>query len=107
MKLANELNQLKYEFGVLKKVYCTDEENEIYRKLLKENQTLPDGVVREDPEGSIEWEHFYTIKESSLSNAELSEYLQYKQLKSIITIKNCVIFFTVLAAISLISGLIF
>ena len=43
---------------------------------------------------------------NSLSNDELAEYIQYKQLKSIITIRKCVVFFTVLTVISLVCGLI-
>ena len=43
---------------------------------------------------------------NSLSKDEIAEYLQYKQLKSIITIKKCVVFFTVLTIISLVGSLI-
>ena len=106
MKLTKELEQLKYELGILKEVGCSDSETEEYRKLLSQDMPLPDGILRRDPEGSIEYASFYKIERTALSKDELIEYMQYKQLKSIITIKKCVVFFTVLAVISLICGLI-
>ena len=106
MKLAKELEQLKYELGVLQGVDCSYEENKKYRELLQENKPLPNGILRRDPDGSVEYASFYKVERTALSKDELSEYLQYKQLKSIITIKNCVVFFTVLTVISLTLSLI-
>ena len=106
MKLTKELEQLKYELGILQEVDCSYEENVKYRKLLQENEPLPNGILRRDSDGSVEYASFYKVERTALPKDELAEYLQYKQLKSLITIKNCVVFFTVLTAISLAFGLI-
>ena len=46
---------------------------------------------------------FYTIHETDLTESEIREYLTYKQLSLIRTIKNCVMFFTVLTIIGMIA----
>ena len=106
MKLTKELEQLKYELGILREVDCSYEENEKYRKLLQENKPLPKDILCRYPDGPVEYASFYKVERTVLSKDELSEYLQYKQLKSIITIKKCVVFFTVLTVISLACSLI-
>jgi hypothetical protein len=104
MKLAKELEQLKYELGILQEVDCSDEENEKYRKLLQKNEPLPNGILHRNPDSSTEYASFYKVEKTVLSKDELSNYIQYKQLKTLTTIKNCVVFFTVLTVISLIFG---
>jgi hypothetical protein len=46
---------------------------------------------------------FFTVYEPDLTEAEVREYLQFKQLGYIKTIKNCVVFFTVLTIVGMIS----
>ena len=104
MKLTNELQKLKYELGILQEVDCSDEENIEYRKLLQANEPLPNGTLRRNPDSAVEYASFYKVEQTALSKEELSEYIQYKQLKAIITIKYFVVFFTVLIAISIILG---
>ena len=106
MKLTKELEQLKHKLGILQEVDCTDSENEEYRKLLSQGASLPDGVLRRNPDSSNEFARFYTVKETELSKDSLSAYLQYKQLCTLITIKKCVVFFTVLTIISLVCSAI-
>ena len=106
MKLTNELEQLKYKLGILQEVDCSDSEILEYRQLLSQGMSLPNGVLRRNPDSSDEFAMFYTVKESKLSKDELSEYIQYKQLHTLITIKKCVVFFTVLTIISLVCGAI-
>ena len=45
---------------------------------------------------------FYTVFETDLSQQEILEYLTYKKLDLIRTIKNCIVFFTVLTVLSII-----
>ena len=106
MKLTKELEQLKHTLGILQEVDCTDSETEEYRKLLSQGASLPDGVLRRNPEVSDAYAMFYIVKETELSKDNLSEYLQYKQLCTLITIKKCVVFFAVLTIISLICSAI-
>ncbi len=107
MELANELLELKYKLGILQRTDCTWEEDDKYRSLLRENKPLPDGILYDAPsDGSLELPHFYKVQKANLSKEELAEYVQYKQLKSIVTIKNCLVFFTVLTILSLVGGII-
>ena len=106
MKLEKELEQLKYDLGILEKDDCYGKEDEEYRALLAQGKPLPDGVIRTNPDSSPEYAAFHRIKKTSLSASELSDYIQYKQLRTLMTIKNCVVFFTVLTVISLACGVI-
>ena len=106
MKLAKELEQLKYDLGILEKIECSDGEAEEYRNLLVQGNPLPDGVIRTNPDSSPEYAMFSKVKNTSLSASELSDYIQYKQLRTLMTIKSCVVFFTILTVISLACGLI-
>ena len=95
--LRDELRSYKFEFGLLQKIPCSKQENIEYQKLLKENGVLPDGVyayVYDNGETSPT--QFYTVYETDLTESEITEYLTYKQLSLIRTIKNCIMFFTVL-----------
>jgi len=100
-----ELNNLKFDLGILEEAECSVEEDKIYTALLKEKKPLPDGVLCTNPDEDEPC--FSIIKETPLSKEALSEYIQLKQLKTLITIKNCVIFFTVLTILGLILTLLF
>lgn len=102
--LREELCDYKYEFDLLQRIPCTNEENKQYQRILKETGTLPDGVyayVYDTDETSTT--QFYRIYETDLSDAEIQEYLTYKKLSLIKTIKNCAMFFTILTIISMIA----
>ena len=106
MKTREDLEKLKYKLGFLQEVDCSSEETDEYRKLLNQGMPLPDGVLRKNPFEANDFAVFYTIKETDLSGEELAQYIQYQQLQSLITIKRCVVFFTVLTIISLACGAI-
>ena len=67
MKLTEELEQLKYQLGILENVDCSYEENKKYRELLSQGLPLPDGVLRENPDESDKYAEFYTVKETNMS----------------------------------------
>ena len=102
--LRKELRDYKMEFDLLQKTPCTTEENEKYEKLLKSGGTLPDGVFAYTYGGEESTSEFYTVYEADLTEAEIQEYLTYKQLSMIKTIKNCVLFFTVLTILGMIAA---
>lgn len=105
INLKDRLNSYKYEFDLLQKVECSKEECAKYKEMVENNQPLPEGVHRYTYEnGEVSHELFYTVYKPDLSDAEINEYLTYKQLGYIKTIKNCVVFFTVLTVISLVLG---
>ena len=99
--LREELRAYKAEFGLVQKIPCPRQENKQYQKILKDGGTLPEGVYAYDSVYGETPEAFYTVYEADLTAAEMQEYLTYKRLRMIRTIKNCAVFFTVLAIISL------
>lgn len=103
---ATDLKNLKESLGLREKVSCTLEENEAYAELLKNGQPLPEGVEQDDPNDKPEYASFHVPQETTLSREELAEYISLKQLKLLTTVKNCVVFFTVLTILSLVGSLI-
>ena len=101
--LRKELEMLKYENDLLQKIPCTKQENKAYEQLLKSGGKLPEGVhiLYGEIEGAKE---FYTVYETDLTEAEIREYLAFKQLGYLKTIKNCVVFFTVLTVIGMVAA---
>lgn len=105
INLRDELRSHKFEFNLLQQIPCAKEENQKYQKILKDGGELPEGVYQfVYDSGEISTTSFYTIYEPDLTEAEIREYLTYKQLHLIRTIKNCVVFFTVLTIIGIIAS---
>lgn len=104
INLRDELRAHKFEFDLLQKIPCTKQENKEYQQLLKNGGTLPEGIFAYVYDtGETSTSEFYTIYETDLSESEIREYLTYKQLSLIKTIKNCVLFFTVLTIIGMVA----
>ena len=107
INLRDELRYHKFEFDLLQKIPCTKQENKAYQQLLKNGGILPDGVFAyEYDSGEVSTTEFYTVYEADLTEAETQEYLTYKQLSLIKTIKNCVLFFTILTIIGVVAYLL-
>ena len=105
--LQNELLSYRFEFDLLQKIPCSKEDNKKYQKAFKESRVLPEGVYAyEDFDGGRSETEFYTVYKPHLSESEITEYLTYKKLHLIKTIKNCVVFFTALTAAAIIAALI-
>lgn len=101
--LRDELRYHKFEFDLLQKISCTKQENKVYSQILKQGGTLPDGVFAYIYDnGDISTTDFYTVYESDLSEAEIREYLAYKQLSLIKSIKNYILFFVILTVIGMV-----
>ena len=108
INLRDELQSYKYDFHLLQNIPCSKEENKAYKKLLKDDQQLPKGVYAYTYEdGTKSKEEFYTISETDLTKQELAEYFTYRRLSLFTTIKNCAMWFTVLATIALVIRFIF
>ena len=104
INLREELRTHKFEFDLLQKIPCTKQENKEYQKLLEDGGTLPEGIFAYVYDtGETSTSDFYTIYETDLSESEIREYLTYKQLSLMKTIKNCVLFFTVLTIIGMVA----
>ena len=102
-KFYEELLQLKYDSGLCREVDCSEEENRAFAELLKQKKDLPADVLRREDENHRN--EFYRVVPLEISHEELKEYCILKQTKHLHTIKNCVLFFTVLAVLSLLSTL--
>lgn len=99
--LKEELRSLYFDALLLQKIDCSREDNKKYNQLLKKNVPLPDGVYEYKTETGEATGSFYKVYQPELSQEEKLEYITFKQLKMISTIKNCVLFFTALTVISM------
>ena len=104
--IKEQLDEYRLKYDLYDQRLCTDEENEEYRKLLKQGEKLPDDVYPLDSDwrnvnnsGKTE---FCRLIRPELTQEEITEYLMYKKLDMLKTIKNCVVFFTVLTIIGII-----
>ncbi|MGN0617973.1 MAG: hypothetical protein ACI4J7_03015 [Ruminiclostridium sp.] len=101
-----ELRKLRFKMKFIQDIECTNEENKKYAEILKNGGQLPEGVFQyKNDEGEL-IDLFYTVYDSGLTNEEKNEYIQYKKLTYIKTIKNCIVFFTAIAAISILFDII-
>lgn len=104
INLRNELQSYRFEYDLLQKIPCSKQENKEYEKLLCDGEVLPEGVfayVYDNGETSTT--EFYTIYETDLNEKEIKEYLTYKKISLIKTIRNCVMFFTVLTIVAMVA----
>ncbi len=107
LDLRNELQQLRFDMNFLQKIDCTKEENKTYKQMLKNGESLPDGVYQHRDSTTGEYiDSFYTVWDPDLTDTEKQEYIRYQEFLHIKTIKNCVVFFTVLTIISLVATVI-
>ena len=100
--LREQLRNYKFQFGLLQKIPCSVEENKEYTHLQKEGKPLPDGIFKYEYSNDTAQDDFYTVAAPDLTVQELDEYLTYKKLSLLRTIKNCVVFFAVLTIIYLV-----
>ena len=99
--LQKELHSLQYDLLLRQRIDCSKEENQKYRELLKNGGSLPEGVFAYKNDLGENIYQYYTVHiPENLSKEERLEYIILKQYELIKTIKNCVLFFAILAAIS-------
>lgn len=98
------LNDLYFDALLLQKIDCSREDNKKYKQMLKNGEALPNGVF--EYKGGIDETEglgtFYTIYKPDLTQEEKLEYILFKQMSMISTIKSCVVFFTAITVISMI-----
>ena len=102
-----ELDEFRQRYGTVVLVPCSKEENNQYRQLLKNGESLPKGLFRTEGAGEIDSYEFFKKDESCFSEKEQQEYLAYKKIQLLETIRNCVVFFTILTVLGLIGATIF
>lgn len=103
--LKAAIRSYQYEFNLLQNVACTKKENEEYAELVKAGEELPEGIrAYVDSDGDVSDKVFYRVYAADLTEGERDEYFTLTRLSLLKTIKNCVLFFTILAIIGLISS---
>lgn len=96
--LSAELQEYRCQYDILQRIGFSRKENKAYYKMVRSGEKLPENVHRSE----FADDEFFSYYQAELSEAERTEYLTYKQLDLLRTIKNCLVFFTVLVVISLI-----
>jgi hypothetical protein len=95
-----KMEQFKYDNKLSDKYTCSKEEEQEYRRLLKQKESLPNGVYK--AENGV----YYKLQELTISKEERDEYLAYTQIALLGSIKRCLQFFVILAIIGIIGGII-
>ena len=104
VKLQIEEYRLKYD--LYEQILCTPKENKLFNELSKQGEKLPDDVYPLDPDwrkvNNSDSTEFCRLIRPDLTQNDIMEYLMYKKLNMLKTIKNCIVFFTVLMIIGII-----
>ena len=105
MTLKTKLLDYRELNGLVTEIICSEEESAEYKKLVQSGKELPSGVYRKVENNN---EYFYTIADNSseLTREETLELIALMQLEKLNTIKNCCVFFTILAILGIIIGII-
>ena len=102
--LRTELRTMRFEFDILQRIPCSEEENRAFKRYLEDGQDLPQGVYRyRNSDGKNSDSEFYTVYEPDLNEREINEYINLKKLQSLNSIKSMVtIFGCVISALLLV-----
>ena len=105
--MKKNLRNIWLDMNFLQDIACSKEENKQFRQMKKNGEALPEGIREyQDVNGFVTGE-FFRIYDAGLTENERIEYTFYGILQQLRTIKNCCVFFTTLAVISLIIGVLF
>lgn len=96
--LKQEMHEFMVEMGVMQKAWCTKEEAQVFKQMMKEKKALPEDIKDSDDYCGT----YYRWVKTDTSDDELNRLINFRQLLYIKTIKNCVAFFVALTIISLI-----
>ena len=108
--IKEQIEEYRLKYDLYEQILCTPEENKLFNELSKQGEKLPDDVYPLDPDwrnvnnsGKTE---FCRLIRPELTQEDIMEYLMYKKLNMLKTIKNCLVFFTTLIIIVIIYFLI-
>ncbi len=100
--LRKQLREYQFDFDLLQRIDCSYQENKEFQKILDDGGTLPEGVFSyKDDENTDAPFGFYRIYQTDLTEEEMQQYLTYKKLSLLRTIKNCALFFTILTILGM------
>lgn len=100
-RIKRELDRYRLKYDLYEKASCSQKESQEYKDLLKQGKRLPEDVRTNDDWRNVNDSEFYRLVRPELTQEEITEYLMYKKLDMLKTIKNCVVFFTVLMIIGI------
>lgn len=95
MNRKNELNMMRLENGVFEKDVINDEKTKQYRDLVFSNKELPENINYDNYN-----DYFFKLK-TNFTDKEISEYIGYKQIQLLSSIKKCLVFFVICFIIEL------
>ncbi len=102
MDFEQELGKLKESIGLNYGVNCTQEENEIYSRMLQDGLQLPGGVFEYKTVSGERLNSFYKLENIALPKDKVHEYILLKQYKELKTIRKCIVFLTGLVIAALV-----
>ncbi len=91
MNKRSEFDEMRVENGLFKRKLVNKEDSEKYRKLIDANKDLPDNITYDSYLGCF----FEKELKTDFTEKEIMEYIGYKQIKLLSTIRNCIVFFTI------------
>ena len=100
-RIKRELDHYRLKYDLYENALCSQKENQEYKDLLKQGKRLPEDVRTNDDWRNVNDSEFYRLVRPELTQEDITEYLMYKKLDMLKTIKNCVVFFTVLMIIGI------
>ena len=87
--LRTELRTMRFEFDILQRIPCSEEENRAFKRYLEDGQDLPQGVYRyRNSDGKNSETEFYTVYDPDLTERETNEYLALRKLQILNSIKG-------------------
>lgn len=90
-RIKDEIEEYKLECGFIKIIPCSNKENKEYEKIAEEGRAFPENVKPYTYYDGTRSGEYYKVHEENLSFDERLEYLAYKKLSLLQTIRNCVI----------------
>lgn len=97
MTLKEELVDLENALGIIQYKPCSMKEDKEYKHMIKSGEKLPENIIK-DTNGTP---GYYRVIKSDVTDIELDKLIKFRQTTYLKTIKNCVVFFTVLYVLSM------
>ncbi len=101
-RIKRELDNYRLKYDLYEKALCTQKESQEYEDLLKQGKRLPEDVRTNNDWSNVNNSEFFRLVRPDITQEDIMEYLMYKKLDMLKTIKNCIVFFTVLMIIGII-----
>ena len=102
--MLKELQQMKFDLGLLKKQFCSDEEQKRLETLKKGGSELPTDVFEDD--FTCKFVRYVDTTPPDMQNHDIHSLLLYRQLLELRSIRKCQKFFVALIIICIIISVV-